>query len=448
VWAAAAPATHLDFPAIPIAPGILGVPLTGPGAPGPVGTFTRCPGCANCNAPNNFVHFIVQDVAALPAVVGNIYFPTDGRQPTTPGAAVWSCANVDANNLASPITQWYVDAFFTRNFGFTSTNKITSIITAQAVALRPGLGNAFRAIAANPVGRVLLYRLLIEIRRQDAANEGCVEDGIGITPGMSGFRGWTRRISIRREANTFEFEPIMGDGGSVIRFDPSAIAEFTCLRINAATIAAPPTIDTVDLQNDLDIPLFHEMLHWFQYLRHPVRFVEEDIKGCMPVYYQYLSRCYYGNDGFNWESFAWGGLDHQEMRTILGAPNYNTAAEVDLFHPNALFPANPVGFLAATNTAGAIGYLPPECVFFNGDDLSENAYRMAKHAAAVAAGANPVRMRFGHGGVINPVDITGGIPDRFQLANLVARNCCDAIMTANGGAAINNWNLVSGGAAQ
>jgi hypothetical protein len=424
VWAAV-PATHLDFPAIPIVPGIPGVPLTAPGAAG---------------APQLFEHFIVQDVSAPPAVVGNIYFPTDGRQPTTPEAAQWSCANVDANNLASPITQWYINAFFKQNFGFTGKNSITSIIKAIAMALHPGLDNAFREIAANPVGRVLLYRLIIEIRRQDATNEGCVEDGIEITPDMSNFRRWIRKISIRHEVNKFEFEPIMGNGGSVIRFDPAKIAEFACLRINA--VAAPPTIDTVELQVGQDVALFHEMLHWFQFLRHPKRFTEEDIEECDSTKYMYLGRCYYGDMS---EYFTWGGLDHQEMRTILGAPNYNTAAEVGLFHANALLPADP-----GSGIAVGTRFLPSNCLFYNGDDLSENAYRMAKHAAA-----NPVRMRFGHGGIIEPIDITdptggGGIviPNRFQLAHLVATNCCNAIVTANGGPPINNWNLISGEAAQ
>jgi hypothetical protein len=295
---------------------------------------------------------------------------------------------------------------------------------------------AFRTLAANPVGRVLLYRLLIEIRRQDAANNGCCGDGITVTPAMSSYREWARKIDVQYVRGKLEFEPMEGAPGSVIRLDPDKVVGCRCLRINGGA-----TIDTSNRRNSLDGVLFHEMLHWFQLLRHPVRFFDEGIEACRPSRYAYLSRCYYGNDGFAWELFTWGGLNHQEMRTILGTPNYNTPAELALFHSNALLPNDPGNCIGVNG-----GFLPQGCEFYNGDDLSENAYRMAKHAVDPAH--HPVRMRFGHGDVINPIDISAGIPDRFQLAHLVATNCCNAIVTANGAPAINNWNLVVGEAAE
>ena len=104
---AAAPAAappHLDFQA---------------GAPG------RCGGCSDCTVnpppavstrgaaaagtPQLYEHFALQDSTGANA---DIYFPMDGRQPTTPEAALWSCANVDANNLHSPVTRWYRHMFF------------------------------------------------------------------------------------------------------------------------------------------------------------------------------------------------------------------------------------------------------------------------------------------------------------------------------------------------
>jgi hypothetical protein len=361
-----------------------------------------------------------------------IYFPIDSHQPTTPEAAVWSCANVDANNPASPITLWYIDAFFTQNFGFDKRNAALQIIQCQELRYQHKVDNAFREITANPVGRVLLYRLLIEIRRQDVGNMGCCGDGICCDKwNILALRDAARGIRVEYLKGEFKF----GSAGDVIKCDLDIQTKGECVRINAAVT----TIDTINLQVNVDIPLFHEMLHWFQLLRHPFRYFCE-AGNHSPSEYMYLSRCYFGNMCYY---FAFSGkCDLRETRTILGAPNYNTAAELALFHPGTLLPANPGGGIPV-----GTGFLPPG-VFYNGDDLSENAYRMAKHAAAVAAGANPIRMRFGHGGVIGPIDITGGIPNAFQLAHLVARNCCNAIVTVNGGVPINNWRLISGEAAQ
>jgi hypothetical protein len=41
---------------------------------------------------------------------GNIHFPTNGVQPTTPEAVEYSCANID-NQENSPITEWHMMMF-------------------------------------------------------------------------------------------------------------------------------------------------------------------------------------------------------------------------------------------------------------------------------------------------------------------------------------------------
>jgi hypothetical protein len=88
-------------------------------------------------------------------------------------------------------------------------------------------------------------------------------------------------------------------------------------------------------------------------------------------------------------------------------------------------------------------FLPLECEFYNGDDLSENAYRMARRSAAT-----PVRMRFGYDALVSPVDRNDPRNaekwHRFRLAHLVATNCCNAIVNPP----IINWGLVSGEAAE
>jgi hypothetical protein len=141
-------APHLDFPA---------------GTPG------RCVGCVDCTVspppavstripapgtPQIFEHFTLQDSTGVNA---DIYFPIDSRQPTTPDAAVWSCANMDANNINSPITVWYANAFSAYNFGFAAgpapqaPGQIMVLVGGTPVE-RAEAGRVFCTIAANPLG--------------------------------------------------------------------------------------------------------------------------------------------------------------------------------------------------------------------------------------------------------------------------------------------------------
>jgi hypothetical protein len=330
VWAAAPVPIHLDFPATP----------------------GRCVGCANCRqnppgrgavvaagAPQLFEHFILQDLAGATV---DIYFPMNGNQPTTPDAARWSCANVDANDPNSPITQWYEDAFFTQNFGFDRMNKALPVIEIlDRRFLQPEFDNVFKIIAANPVGRVLLYRLLIEIRRQDTDNNGCCETGIVCNREMLALRDASRRINVKYVEEKFAFNP--GKKCGIIKCDLDAGKELTCLRINATL-----TVDTIKLLAPIDIDMFHEMLHWFQLLRHPIRESKEGKENLrIGNEYSYLSKCYYGDIS---EYSIWDGeFDHREVRVILGTPNYGTLAEANLFPSGILLtpqPNNRARFLA------------------------------------------------------------------------------------------------------
>ncbi|MDR0556107.1 MAG: hypothetical protein LBG20_03860, partial [Holosporaceae bacterium] len=99
---------------------------------------------------------------------GYMCFPVDGHQPNTRQAALWSCANAGTHmtleqRLASPVTEWYIERF-------------KSIIKFQTSGEKQEVfWNMFREIASDPVGRILLYRLLIEIYRVDIRGAGCTE---------------------------------------------------------------------------------------------------------------------------------------------------------------------------------------------------------------------------------------------------------------------------------
>jgi hypothetical protein len=119
----------------------------------------------------------------------NIYFPSNGRQPTTAEAIKWSCANID-NRENSPITEWYMQMFGVvaydgmENFitaGYKGEEQVASkIIDASfnSIDMSFFFVEKFKDIAKNPIGRVLLYRILIEIRRRDSNGNGVCEDTI------------------------------------------------------------------------------------------------------------------------------------------------------------------------------------------------------------------------------------------------------------------------------
>ncbi len=450
---------------------------------------------ANINAPNGrYIYFTVVpngggaagnvnfaplNIHAPAAIVGmppapalpvqpaagdiNIYFPQDGHQPTTPEAAAWSCSNVNNNN----ITDWYVRVFggetgLALSQGhpapvsdsgprmgilYPMTSISTNIITVNVVdAIADGINNfdqqfwqAFREIASNPVGRVLLYRILIEIRRQHVT-DGCCENGIALGMVSLEKRNFCRSIVVKYSDTGCSFAC---GSRRTIAFDPDDVTAITMklknLRGNARKLET-----AIDPVNDTgDIGIFHEMLHWFHFLRNPIRYNYSSDSD--PTYYKYLLRGYYGNYHEISEVHTWDGhVDEEEIRTILGTPNYNTVGEFNLMDYEGTFlPNNPRNGVNV-NLGVRRRHVPYEARFLEGDDLSENVYRMSK--LIPGAGGARYRMRFGHGDPISSIIILQGqpLPNRFQLAHLVATNCHLAITGAN----LANWGLVHGQAAQ
>lgn len=209
----------------------------------------------------------------------DIYFPIDGRQPTTQKAAEWSCANID-NTLTSPITEWYMQMFgllpnrtivahgspIYVQAGWVINDKdqleaktIISFEEDPKDQIKTSFIQNFRKIASTSVGRVLLYRILIEIRRHTTENKGVLEISMPNIMGIED-RNKNRSIEIRFGDYTF--------------FESSA-------RITV-NFSSPCHLTVIGKKYDLysyittdpstyDIDIFHEMNHWYHYLRHPDR---------------------------------------------------------------------------------------------------------------------------------------------------------------------------------
>jgi hypothetical protein len=334
-----------------------------------------------------------------------IYFPRDGHQPTTAEAVRYSCANVD-NRENSPITDWYVRAFGgdtgvelsqgraapvpdpAPQLGFTAAVAVAPAHIITVAGASPpfdrNFWQVFRAIASNPVGRVLLYRILIEIRRQNAG-VGCVENSVLLNDAFIQDRNNCRSISIHQGANAYD------EGTHQILFTFDDTKEVNTVSINNNVNA----IEIIRHPRSSDIGLFHEMLHWFHSLRDYKRYCLDGHGaydrqefanlitpagaiingvyqiGAMAYQIDIASHHYNGiapadNGRRQVSARPWDG-DYEEMRTILGVP---------------------VGYSAMH--------------FKNGDDLSENLYRLSK--------ANNIdrNIRFGHV-ALNPRGTDAGL---------------------------------------
>ena len=348
-----------------------------------------------------------------------LLFPTNGYQPSTSDAGEWSGARYNDDC----ITNWWIKVFggdravelsYERGFapvndyaipmGFGAGGVATHIIqiAGTPIGFEQQFWRTFRDIATDPVGRVLLYRLLIEIRRRDNGTpEGCCEAGINVANLDNRNECRSVRI-INNQNNGFSF-----NSGGLIRvdFDPN----------NGTSVLSRKNVGTITTEEEVrpwDVGLFHEMLHWFHFLRNPDRFNDGDNDD--PNVFKYSLRCYYGNQN---ELGMWGGsMDSEEIANILGTPNHNDVGYQHFIDQNA--------FLAVPNNDRPL----------NGDDLSENVYRISKNC----------HMRFGHCDYrINPVPLPPAMPNRFVLANTLAINCYREIRGFPHGVAI-NWGLIPG----
>jgi hypothetical protein len=376
-----------------------------------VGTVTNIPNAAT--ASDQFTHVQIPTPGRA-AANADIYFPIDGHQPTTPNAVTWSCANVD-NRENSPITEWYMMMFgvipinhaaiaaaaggpgpvpapvfvqagwdnlavnpqqiISFDAGFDGASMVTYPESVISVSREDIFVQNFRKIASTSVGRVLLYRILIEVRRYVAGgNIGCL--GGDIPGALPPARNSCRSIVINWDFRMFYFA-----------------AGHREIGINNCSVSLPSVgMDGLDVAGSYDgiithklpieVSLFHEMNHWYHYLRHPNRYSDESndhqtgvhINGvdtavalvglnaaALPAAAHVLGEYYWGNLG------GWGNIDISEAKWQILIDNGAGIVErrVDFEELRNILGVGDAAML------GALGG-----VFYNGDDLSENLYRI------------------------------------------------------------------------
>jgi hypothetical protein len=136
--------------------------------------------------------------------------------------------------------------------------------------------DAFNKMASNPVGRVLLYRLLIEIRRVDESNKGICEPPISLVSDATYSDGTVRNkarsikiIAPKPGENQFGF----GDSNLTFGTSPIPVPALKLVESDAKNADMPEIVDTEYFGVPLDCVLFHECVHWFHHLRNYARFL-------------------------------------------------------------------------------------------------------------------------------------------------------------------------------
>jgi hypothetical protein len=372
----------------------------------------------------------------------NFYFPLNGKQPTTTQTTVFSCADIESDD----VTEWYMKMYgwikeddsaqsitntiYRRlKMGFTPENDVIPIITFAPITSnkhptskysninlqekRKSFWEIFRQIAANPVGRVLLYRLLLEIRRTNSLGNGTAEKPF-YNPQSIAIRNNLRSLAVCYD-NTWRF----GHNG-IIYFsdDPN---------ISTAVVAKGEkgALRTKVQSCPLCIPLFHEMLHWFHCLRYYRRAISEadfDRVVAFAPYPEVNSFYFKSGEDPNTPGNTWAVIDRngsvvankvdlEEMRTILGINNI-TKSIANVFTTS----------------------------FLEGDDISENLFRCSLSGKPKSS---HIYMRYGHGGVISssPVKAIKFDP-QIRLAHRVTFDTAD-IINPN---AKKSWDIIAGGA--
>ena len=279
----------------------------------------------------------------------------------------------------------------------------------------------FRKIASSPVGRVLLYRLAIELLRYNTDNKQYCDANIEN-------RGNARGIWIGK-CKQLDSDAFCHLGNeklqSIIRLSPRTTQQAkqvksSTVNLDGLKVIANDTVITAD------VILFHELLHWFHYLQSQTR--QAQIRNNSFTNQSYELKAYYGD--IPSDLLAWGNIRVEELMTIAGKPDYNDQEILKYILENAFRNEQKIGSKFIKD-----GYICDYEKFLDGDELSENAYRLAKRLTD----GYHVDMRWGHGSVkskiqqwdsyIKKEDCASTIT-RLKLANVVAKRCVSDIINA------------------
>lgn len=342
-------------------------------------------------------------IVKIPGTNYALKFPKDGSQPTTEDAVKNACANVN-NDENSRITQFYMKLYgvipykissgeeYYYDLGFDENGAAQKIIyldgsfnsklvpdpwiSGEHITKHNLFHRAFRKLASTSVGRTLLYRLLIEIRRH--GNDVLSLSSDAKVKYYQVKFNTERELSAERKRNT----------SILITYNNNKLFQYERMTHSIAVSCAthPSTVISeqsfcLEEKKDIDISLFHEMNHWFHFLRHPRRYLCETAGGSAQPDQKDAFRN--GSSLSTWslndEEFVKlkagkeGKICNEEMRNILGVNKESKWYDLFKLHSDE------------------------SDIVVNGDDLCENLYRLCRGEKS---------LRFGHTLATPQVDCT------------------------------------------
>lgn len=163
----------------------------------------------------------------VPCTTFSLFFPMDGSQPKIDDAEEWSGATYVGNENDDAVTDWWVrvfggrpavvasrdggDPYFDPKMGFIGKKMGDIVQVGKIVDVPEGFQqkfwSAFRVIASDPEGRLLLYRLLIEVRRVDDAGHGCCGPDIYLSSDFwleKEIRNFFRSVAVGYDESDFD----------------------------------------------------------------------------------------------------------------------------------------------------------------------------------------------------------------------------------------------------
>ncbi|MDR3285367.1 MAG: hypothetical protein LBS83_01640 [Holosporales bacterium] len=273
------------------------------------------------------------------------------------------------------VTDWYVK-MFGGNLHPEKGQNPTELIKPPAIYTekieneenRNFFWNAFRSIAGNPIGRNLLYRILIEIGRANG-----VEDVIANLYSKDSFNNKVLKLrknslvlNVKWKQNEFSINPFkskLSFNNNIYRIQYCKSCKGDCYNIGV-------------MQSNINVDLFHEFLHWYHALRNPIRYYGEKSGFEMPM--ENLIRTHPFCRSF------WGINEETSRSTLLKAIQiWNEHQEENFMDLEEI--RTIIGFDKQNNYfEDSFGnYIP---IFDKGDELSENFYRKVAN----------LPFRFGH----------------------------------------------------
>ena len=333
--------------------------------------FNAFPSTSENRPPNTFIRI---EIPVTNTQRRNIYFPRNAQQPSSKDAIKYSCANI-YNSETSKITAWYMMIFGLDPNNLGGYSNICAIDDKHIIEFsesttpqqRRIFAKILRKILSTSVGRVLFYRLLIEIRRTDWAHKNLGRDVHNISAIhmiTKKNRDKSRSILVTMPDNASTGYSRYAQYGTLPTYDRANVfLEYSnsgyCHKFTKrySKTDGSKYDEFIHSRAPFDVVVFHELCHWYHHLRNPERFNKEcNISNTLNLSNTAIGRYY-------WQDVLSGNTGEMSISESVWKDRNN--------HTNFTEIRNILGTdMSIKATTGNNEY-----DYIEGDDLCENSYR-------------------------------------------------------------------------